>query len=70
MNTMTPIMAINAQKPPATIPANKATIPAQMNSHTATINAQMNIKASHPIGKHMQIKVITSKAIKNFLISV
>lgn len=70
INTMIPIMAINAQMPPAITPVNNAKIPAQINSQTAIMNPQTKAKIHHPIGKHMQIKEPTSKAINNFFISV
>lgn len=70
MKTMIPMMAINAQNPPAMIPANKATIPAQMNSHSATINAQNRIRIPQPTGEHKQIRVKINNAINTFFISV
>lgn len=70
MKTMILMMAINAQKPPAITPANKATMPAQMNSTTAMMKPQTKAKIHHPIGKHMQINEKISKPIKNFFIAV
>lgn len=70
IKTIIPMMAINAQKPPAIMPANKATIPAQMNSNTATTNAQNKIKIPQPTGEHKQTKVKINNTNNNFFISV
>ena len=63
-------MAINAQNPPAIMPANKATIPAQINSNNATTNAQNKIRIPQPTGENKQIMQKIKIANNNFFISV
>lgn len=67
---MIPIMAINAQNPPAMIPENKATMPPQIKLHKATTNAQNKIRIPQPTGEHRQISVKINNANNNFFISV
>ena len=68
INTRIPMIASNAQKPPAITPANKATIPAQINSITAIIKPQTKARIHQPIGNSKHISEPTNNAINNFFI--